>query len=48
MLVASWLAYAASYFPRLAFSVAKLGLLRDPAAPLSRPAMGILDGLFLT
>ena len=47
-LALSWIAYLTYYFPRLAFAVAKLGLLGDPAAPLSRAAMGVLDGLFLT
>lgn len=47
VLFASWLAYAAFYFPRLAFSVSKLGLLTEPSIALSRPFLGLADALFL-
>lgn len=47
VLAASWLAYAAFYFPRLAFAASKLGLLADPSLALSRAFLGLADGLFL-
>ncbi|MCX2727832.1 MFS transporter [Thermomicrobium sp. 4228-Ro] len=47
VLAASWLAYATFYFPRLAFSASKLGLLADPSLALSRAFLGFADALFL-
>lgn len=47
VLFASWLAYAAFYFPRLAFSVSKLGLLTEPSIAPSRPFLRLAEALFL-
>uniref|UniRef100_A0A7C5RV25 MFS transporter n=1 Tax=Thermomicrobium roseum TaxID=500 RepID=A0A7C5RV25_THERO len=47
VLAASWLAYAAFYFPRLAFAASKLGLLADPTLGLSRVFLGVADAFFL-
>ncbi|MCS7050091.1 MAG: MFS transporter, partial [Thermomicrobium sp.] len=47
VLAGSWLAYAAFYFPRLAFATSKLGLLADPSLGLSRAFLGLGDSLFL-
>jgi sugar phosphate permease len=41
----TWLAYAAFYFTRKAFSVAKLGIGDDPSFPLDKMMMANLDGL---
>ncbi|AZE67927.1 Glycerol-3-phosphate transporter [Pseudomonas synxantha] len=43
----TWLAYAAFYFTRKAFSVAKLGIGDDPGFPLDKMMMANLDGLYL-
>ncbi len=43
----TWLAYAAFYFTRKAFSVAKLGIGDDPSFPLDKMMMANLDGLYL-
>ena len=43
----TWLAYAAFYFTRKAFSVAKLGIVDDPSFPLDKMMMANLDGLYL-
>ncbi len=43
----TWLAYAAFYFTRKAFSVAKLGIGEDPTFHLDKMAMANLDGLYL-
>lgn len=43
----TWLAYAAFYFTRKAFSVAKLGIVDDPSFELERAAMAQLDALYL-
>ncbi|WP_338922326.1 MFS transporter [Pseudomonas silesiensis] len=43
----TWLAYAAFYFTRKAFSVAKLGIAEDPAFTLDKMAMANLDALYL-
>ena len=39
----TWLAYAAFYFTRKAFSVAKLGIAEDPTFMLDKMAMANLD-----
>lgn len=41
----SWLAYAAFYFPRSAFSAAKVGILEDGF--LTRQSLGLLDSAYL-
>lgn len=41
----SWLAYAAFYFPRNAFSAAKVGILEEGLMP--REALGLLDTAYL-
>ncbi|MEV5006607.1 MFS transporter [Streptomyces sp. NPDC093064] len=45
----TWLAYAGFYFVRQAFSVAKLGILDDPAAntALTEHALGVIDAVYL-
>ncbi|BAN46507.1 putative major facilitator superfamily transporter [Metapseudomonas resinovorans NBRC 106553] len=43
----TWLAYAAFYFTRKAFSVAKLGIGEDPTFELDKAAMANLDALYL-
>ena len=43
----TWLAYAAFYFTRKAFSVAKLGIGEDPTFHLDKMAMANLDGIYL-
>ncbi|HDS1819595.1 TPA: MFS transporter [Pseudomonas putida] len=43
----TWLAYAAFYFTRKAFSVAKLGIAEDPAFMLDKAAMANLDAIYL-
>lgn len=43
----TWLAYAAFYFTRKAFSVAKLGIGDDPSFHLDKMTMANLDGLYL-
>ncbi|MGV8719972.1 MFS transporter, partial [Pseudomonas aeruginosa] len=40
-------AYAAFYFTRKAFSVAKLGIAEDPSFELDKSAMADLDALYL-
>ncbi|MEV0322370.1 MFS transporter [Streptomyces sp. NPDC050658] len=47
--VVTWLAYAGFYFVRQAFSVAKLGILDDPAvnAVLTERALGVIDAVYL-
>lgn len=44
----TWLAYAAFYFTRKAFSVAKLGIAEDPTFMLDKMAMANLDVIYLT
>jgi sugar phosphate permease len=44
----TWLAYAAFYFTRKAFSVAKLGIADDPTFHLDKMAMANMDALYLT
>ncbi|WP_455358879.1 MFS transporter [Streptomyces sp. SYSU K21746] len=45
----TWLAYAGFYFVRQAFSVAKLGILDDPAVNtvLTERALGVIDAVYL-
>ncbi|UVL05794.1 MFS transporter [Pseudomonas sp. B21-047] len=43
----TWLAYAAFYFTRKAFSVAKLGIAEDPSFILDKAAMANLDAIYL-
>ena len=45
----SWITYAAYYFPRSAFSAAKVGILEDPAVStvLTKQVLGNLDALYL-
>lgn len=43
----TWLAYAAFYFTRKAFSVAKLGIAEDPGLMLDKAAMANLDAIYL-
>jgi len=43
----TWLAYAAFYFTRKAFSVAKLGIADDPGFELEKATMANLDALYL-
>lgn len=43
----TWLAYAAFYFTRKAFSVAKLGIAEDPGFQLDKMAMADLDAIYL-
>ncbi|TGA84510.1 MFS transporter [Streptomyces sp. MZ04] len=47
--VVTWLAYAGFYFVRQAFSVAKLGILDDPAvgSVLTERALGVIDAVYL-
>jgi sugar phosphate permease len=46
----TWLAYAAFYFTRKAFSVAKVGIVEDPEASLllTKATMANLDAVYLT
>ncbi|MFJ3487247.1 MFS transporter [Pseudomonas sp. NPDC090202] len=44
----TWLAYAAFYFTRKAFSVAKLGIGEDPTFHLDKMAMANMDAIYLT
>ncbi|PMZ69656.1 MFS transporter [Pseudomonas sp. FW305-70] len=44
----TWVAYAAFYFTRKAFSVAKLGIGEDPDFMLEKAVMANLDALYLT
>ncbi|MBO9549280.1 MFS transporter [Pseudomonas sp.] len=44
----TWVAYAAFYFTRKAFSVAKLGIGEDPDFVLEKAMMANLDALYLT
>ncbi|MGF6092651.1 MFS transporter [Pseudomonas sp. 18173] len=44
----TWVAYAAFYFTRKAFSVAKLGIGEDPSFMLEKSMMANLDALYLT
>ncbi|MDH4608167.1 MFS transporter [Pseudomonas sp. BN102] len=43
----TWLAYAAFYFTRKAFSVAKLGIGEDPSFELDKAMMANLDAIYL-
>jgi OPA family sugar phosphate sensor protein UhpC-like MFS transporter len=43
----TWIAYAAFYFTRKAFSVAKLGIGEDPTFMLEKATMANLDALYL-
>jgi sugar phosphate permease len=45
----SWITYAAFYFPRSAFSAAKVGILEDPTVNLvlTKQMLGNLDALYL-
>ncbi|MFH8570603.1 MFS transporter [Streptomyces sp. NPDC017993] len=45
----TWLAYAGFYFVRQAFSVAKLGILDDPAVHtvLTEQVLGVIDAVYL-
>ncbi|WP_346776745.1 MFS transporter [Streptomyces sp. HNM0574] len=45
----TWVAYAGFYFARQAFSVAKLGILEDPAAgaQLTERVLGVVDAVYL-
>ncbi|MGW1085911.1 MFS transporter [Streptomyces sp. NPDC002596] len=45
----TWIAYAGFYFVRQAFSVAKLGILDDPAVNtvLTERALGVIDAVYL-
>jgi OPA family glycerol-3-phosphate transporter-like MFS transporter len=45
----SWITYVAFYFPRSAFSAAKVGILEDPAVNdvLTKQMLGNLDALYL-
>ncbi|MDF3936838.1 MFS transporter [Pseudomonas citronellolis] len=43
----TWLAYAAFYFTRKAFAVAKLGIADDPGFALDKAAMADLDAIYL-
>lgn len=43
----TWLAYAAFYFTRKAFSVAKLGIGEDPTFMLDKASMANLDAIYL-
>ena len=47
----TWIAYAGFYFARQAFSVAKLGILDDPApgvhAVLTERVLGVIDAVYL-
>ena len=43
----TWLAYAAFYFTRKAFSVAKLGIAEDPTFHLDKMAMANMDAIYL-
>ncbi|WP_433236845.1 MFS transporter [Streptosporangium sp. CA-135522] len=47
--VVTWIAYAGFYFTRQAFSVAKVGILDDPAVnlTLTKAMLGNLDALYL-
>jgi len=43
----TWLAYAAFYFTRKAFSVAKLGIAEDPTFHMDKMAMANMDAIYL-
>jgi len=43
----TWVAYAAFYFTRKAFSIAKLGIGEDPSFMLEKATMANLDALYL-
>ena len=44
----TWVTYAAYYFTRKSFSVAKVGIIADSSISISNQAMGNIDALFLT
>jgi len=43
----TWLAYAGFYLTRASFSVAKIGISKDPTIKMSSEQMGMIDGLYL-
>ncbi|MBN2013329.1 MFS transporter [candidate division KSB1 bacterium] len=44
----TWLSYVGFYLTRSSFSVAKIGIGRDPNIQMSPEQMGMIDGLYLT
>jgi len=43
----TWLAYVGFYLTRASFSVAKIGILQDPAIDMTTEQMVVIDGVFL-
>jgi MFS transporter, OPA family, glycerol-3-phosphate transporter len=43
----TWIAYAGYYFTRQSFSVAKVGILDDPATGITKAMLGNLDAVYL-
>ena len=43
----TWLAYAGFYLTRASFSVAKIGISKDPSIKMTSEQMGMIDGLYL-
>lgn len=43
----TWLAYAGFYLTRASFSVAKIGIAKDPNISMTSEQMGLIDGVYL-
>ena len=43
----TWLAYAGFYLTRASFSIAKIGISKDPSIPMTSEQMGIIDTIYL-
>jgi sugar phosphate permease len=44
----TWLAYVGFYFTRKSFSVAKIGIQKDPSLEMTDTQMALIDGAYLT
>src|SRR5262245_38608022 len=44
----TWLAYAGFYLTRKSFSVAKIGIQKDPTLHMTDRQMALIDGAYLT
>jgi OPA family sugar phosphate sensor protein UhpC-like MFS transporter len=43
----TWLTYAGFYLTRKSFSVAKIGMLKDPSLAINKDMLGVIDGAYL-
>jgi OPA family sugar phosphate sensor protein UhpC-like MFS transporter len=43
----TWVAYAGFYLTRKSFSVAKIGMLKDPSLGIDKQMLGVIDGAYL-